>query len=156
MAKAIDQESHWHRIMAKLQLARTELTRSGCILKMSRSRSTRHWVCRFRVRENGRVRHRNIYLGDAAIAVRAAALIRSWREAAITPDMHRQRAELAMFDTIARWRGYSDRARQRLREAAKASFRDPVSELHFAYQRSDDPEIRFGKPPGRPAHSGLW
>ena len=48
--------------------------------------------------------------------------------------------------------------RKRLRAAAERSFGDPVAELQLVLglREGGDDEIRYGKPSGRPAKSGLW
>ena len=62
-----------------------------------------------------------------------------------------------MADVMAKSRGYSARARQRLRAAAAEASADPMEAWKFVLRvRRDDGEYRQGKRPGRPAKGGLW
>ena len=147
----------WTEIRRKLEQAKACLVTAGCVVKRGDSRSRERWVCRYRQRIDGKVRHRNIYLGDGVFARRAEALIRSWRAEPITPEQRRRKELLHLWDLTAECRGYSARARQRLREAAKRCLGDRAAELRFAVGLGEDnPEIRYGRRPGRPARSRLW
>jgi hypothetical protein len=127
------------------------------VVRRGGSRSPNSWAVRYRERVNGKVRHRNIYLGDRPLARLAKALIQQWRDEATTPEERRRRQLLRLYDVTASARGYSKRARKRLREAAIKSLDNPTEALKFAVGlREDHPEIRYGRRPGRPARSGLW
>ena len=78
-------------------------------------------------------------------------------EEAMTPDDHRRRRLLDMVNVLARARGYSARARRRMRAAAVEVSGDPLQAWKFVLGvRWDDSEFRRGKRPGRPAKVGLW
>jgi len=115
------------------------------------------WVVRYRDRRQGRPVQRSLYIGGAELAERARALICCWREEALTPDDRRRCQLLGMANVLAVSRGYSARARRRLRAAAAEASADPRDALRFVVGvRRDDAEFRAGKRPGRPSKSGLW
>ena len=100
---------------------------------------------------------RTIYVGGAELAEKARALIRRWRVEALTPEDRRRDRLLDMANVLAASRGYSARARRRLRASAAEAAADPRKALEFVVRvRQDDGEFRLGKRPGRPAKSGLW
>jgi hypothetical protein len=98
-----------------------------------------------------------IYIGGAELAEKARALIRRWRAEARTPEDHRRDQLLAMANMLAESRGYSARARGRLRAAAAEASADPRKALEFVVRvRQNDGEFRLGKRPGRPSKGSLW
>ena len=98
-----------------------------------------------------------IYVGGPELAEKARALIQRWRAEALTPEDRRRDQLLGMANVLAESRGYSARARGRLRAAAAEAAADPRKALEFVVRvRQDDGEFRFGKRPGRPSRAGLW
>jgi hypothetical protein len=97
-------------------------------------------------------------LGPKVLADKARRLIKRWRAEAVSPEDRRRQELLRLNDVTAAGHGYSRRARKRLRAAAERSFGDPVAELQLVVglREGGDDEIRYGKPSGRPAKSGLW
>ncbi len=147
----------WQLIRSKLERAKHHLTTAGSVIKKGASTSPDRWVCRYRERVDGRIRHRSVYLGGESMARKAKALIQAWRDEAMSPEDRRRAKLLALYDLTARHRGYTCRARGRLRKAAVKAFGNPHEELRFASALGEDePAIRDGRPPGRPARSGLW
>ena len=140
-----------------MERARHLLETAGAVLKRGDSSSRERWVIRYRERVDGGVRHRSIYVGDELLAKLAKSLIEQWRAEAITPEQIRRTQILQLVDETAKSRGYSERARLRLRKTAKRCIGDRVAALRFVVGlRQDDPDIRDGRRPGRPAKSGLW
>ena len=147
----------WTRIESKLRRAKARLVTAGSIHRHRVSDSHDGWVVRYRERIHGKMVQRTIYLGPEPLAMKARALIQRWRAEAITPEMRRKRDLLQLYDLTGMAKGYSRRARQRLRNAAVKSFDDPIAGLKFTVGlKNDDGEIRNGSPPSRPAKSGLW
>lgn len=147
----------WTLIEAKLQMAKPHLVMAGSVNRRRLSDSRSVWVCRFREIVGERKVNRSIYLGPAPLAEMTRALIGRWRQEAISPQERRKKTLLHACGLIGSSRGYSRRARRRLRGAAVHSARDPIEALTFAVGlKYDDPLIRYGKPPGRHAKSGLW
>ena len=98
-----------------------------------------------------------VYLGDREMAERARALIHRWRAEALTPEDHRRKQLLGMANILAQSRGYSARARRRLRAAAAEASADPLRAWQFVLRvRRDDGAYQFGRRPGRPSKAGLW
>ena len=95
--------------------------------------------------------HHAIYLGDPAMADKARSLIRQWRDESLSPEDRRRQELLQLWDLTAAARGFSRRARARVRAAAQEAFGDRAAELGLTYQlKDDDSGVRFGKPAGRP------
>ena len=144
----------WQKIEAKLRGAKHHLATAGCVTKRRRPGYAIVWAVRFRERVDGKRRHRSIYLGPQEFARRAWKLIESWRVAAFSPEDRRRRELLSLLELTAAAQDYSRRARKRLRTADDRAFGDHNAELQL--MRDGDRDIRWGKPPGRPAKSGLW
>jgi hypothetical protein len=90
-------------------------------------------------------------------ADQALSLIRQWRENAVTPEQRRQKELLDLVDLTAKSRGYSDRARQRLRKEARRCAGNPANELQFVISlRHGDPNLNRPSRIGRPSKGGLW
>jgi len=114
-------------------------------------------VCRYRETVDGNICHRCIYLGSHEIARRAESLIEQWREELVTPEERHLRDLQRQCGLFASARGYSGRAKVRLRKAVESTANDPVAQLKLVVSlRDDDCQIRSGKKPGRPRRSGLW
>ena len=146
----------WNSVRSKLEQAKVHLSTAGCVVKKPTSASREEvWVCRFRQRIDGRVRHRSIYIGCTALAQLARQLIHGWR--APSPEESRRATLLRLWDRTAHDRGYSRRARQRLRASAEEVLGDRRKELRFAFSlRDDDSAIRWGKRPGPRPRGALW
>ena len=96
-------------------------------------------------------------MGDDDIADQARALIKQWRAEAVSPEDRRRQELLRLWELTASARGFSGRARQRVRAAALNAFGDWRAELELTHDIMDDgSRLRRGKSPGRPARSGLW
>ena len=135
--------------------AKDTLQTAGCVVRRNESSSPERWCVRYRQHVGGKVRHRAIYLGNHVMAERARTLIAGWR-AKSDEELRRERLR-GIFDQTAVARGYSQRARRRLRAAAEKAFGDPMAELGFvARLRENDADIRLGRRPGRPPTSALW
>jgi hypothetical protein len=149
-------EVRWPEIEAKLLEVRRHLLTDACVTRKDGIRSPDVWVLRYRDYSGERPRQCSIHLGGAAMAERARELIHRWRAEAVSDDELRERDLMQ----LCRWLGiagrYTGRAQRRLATKAKGVVSDPVAALAFVYStRCDDPTVRFGKPPGRPAKSGL-
>ncbi len=150
-------QRRWQKIEAKLRAAKSHLVTAGCVVKRRLPGYPTVWVVRYRERSEGRCRHRSIYLGPQEFARKAWKLIQCWRTEAVSPEDRRRRELLGLLGLTAGARNYSRRARKRLGSAAERAFGDHRAELQLVYgMGDDDQEIRWGKPPGRPAKSGLW
>lgn len=96
-----------------------------------------------------------MYIGNEHLARLAKALIRKWRAETISPRQRERNHWLFLYDLTARCRGYSARARRRLRVAAVRAFDDPRAQLRLAVGLGqNDPEI-IRRRPGRPRRAGL-
>jgi hypothetical protein len=114
-------------------------------------------VVRFREQTDGRVRQRSILCGDAVLAERARALIRSWRRAAFTPARERERLGRLVCSLVAEARHYSRRQRRSLLQQAQAAAEDPRKALLFAYRMQyPDELVRSRKRIGRPPRGRLF
>jgi hypothetical protein len=150
-------EEQWTRVEAKLQQAKDRLVTAGCIVRCNRPGRPTVFVLRYRERSAGRTWRRAIFLGPEAIARRARVLIRKWRDATITPEERHRREAWGWLDKVARARGYSGRARKRLKAAYAACAGDRLAELRLNLRMNGaDGDIRCGKRPGRPAKARLW
>ena len=150
-------QQRWQNIEAKLRAARDHLATAGCVVKRRLTGCQTVWVVRYRERIEGRCCHRSIYLGPQELAKKAWKLIQCWRTEVVSPEDRRRRELLGLLGLTAGARDYSRRARRRLTTVADRAFGDPHAELQLVFgMRDDDKEIRWGKPPGRPAKSGLW
>lgn len=150
-------QQRWQKIEVKLRAAKSHLVTAGCVVKRRLSDEITVWVVRYRVHSQGRCCHKSIYLGVDALARRAWKLIQCWRAEAVPPEDRRRQELLGLLGLTAGARNYSRRARKRLKTAAERAFGDHHAELQVVYgMRDDDKELRWGKPPGRPAKSGLW
>lgn len=147
----------WRAIEVKLRAAKSHLVTAGGVVKRRLSGGVTVWVVRYRTRSGSRCRQKSIYLGADVLARRARKLIQCWRAEAVTPEARRRNELLGLLGLTARARNYSRRARKRLNTAAEQAFGDHHAELELVYgMRSDDKELRWGKPRGRPVKSGLW
>ena len=150
-------DTRWDLVRAKLEMAKPCLIKAGSVIKKTASSSREHWAVRYREHDGEKVVQRSIYLGDAKMADRSKKLIDEWRDEALTPQDRRKNTLLDMANVLATARGYSARARSRLRAAAEDAAQDPRKALYFTLRvRDDDAAFRFGKRPGRPSQSGLW
>ena len=150
-------QQRWQTIEPKLRRAKSHLVTAGCVVKRRLPGYPTVWVVRYRERIEGRCRQRSIYLGSPGLAKKAWKLIQSWRTEVVSPEDRRRRELLGLLGLTAGARDYSRRACRRLKTAAERAFGDHHAELQIVYGlRNDDREIRWGKPPGRPAKSGLW
>ena len=150
-------QRRWLQIEVKLRAAKSHLVTAGCVVKRRLPGYPTVWVVRYRERIEGRRRQRSIYLGPPELAKKAWKLIQCWRTEAVSPEDRRRRELLGLLGLTAGARDYSRRARRRLRTVAQRAFGDHQAELQLVFgMRDGDKEIRWGKPPGRPARSGLW
>lgn len=134
-----------------------QLVTAGTVLRRADSNSPERWTCRYRVRVDGRVIQRAIYIGPAVLAKRAQTLIEKWREEAVTPEERRRRSLLRTWDETAQAFGFSHMARDRVRAAGQLALGNPAAELRLTYEiRDPTSPLRRGRPPGRPAKSQLW
>ncbi len=150
--------SRWPSVLAKLEAAKPKLLKGGAVVaRRSPGRKT-VWVVRFREWEAGRVRRKTIYVGGAALAERARALIRIWREETLTPVDRVKRDILKLADVRGELAGLSGRARKRLRAANVEGLQDPFRLCAMAFGAFPvfDPRIRNGRLGGRPPKSAMW
>ena len=150
-------EGRWQAIESKLRRVKDRLATAGTVVRKRASASGDAWALRFRYREGNRWRQRSIYLGHARMAERARSLIRRWRAEAVTDEVRRRLELLGLLDLTASAKGYSRRARRRVKVSALQAFGDPLAELRLVHAvRDDERLLRSGRPPGRPAKSRLW
>jgi hypothetical protein len=115
------------------------------------------WTLRFRESVNGRLMQRAIYLPTWEAAQRARELIESWRNQCGSDADLRYRRFARDFSALARGLGYSERACRRVRAALRECSGNPWEVFRLLHKVGNGGrELRVGKPPGRPAKSGLW
>jgi hypothetical protein len=148
--------NRWKKIQARMTDAKAILQHTGGVYVQRKANGQTAYVVRYREQVKGLTCRRSIYLGDKAIATMAQDLIGHWRKEAGALSLDDRRL-LQCADFIGSCRGYTGRARNRLRVAALESFEDIRTKVAFTFGLGqDDPAIRDGKRPGRPAKSGLW
>lgn len=101
--------------------------------------------------------NRAIFLGNDDFADQARALIEHWRREAVSPEDRRRQQLLSLWEATASVRRFSGRAIRRVRAAAREALGDWQAELQLTNDLMDSgSSLSRGKPPGRPARSGLW
>ena len=152
-----DLQRRWAKIEPKLQQAKHALVKAGAVLQRRQPGGRLAWVVRYRQRSADGCCRRSIYIGPEELARKARELIQHWRAEAVTPEDRRRQDLLSQMDLIASLRGYSGRARRRLKATAESILGDRRAELVLVMMlRGDNRRIRLGKPGGRPCKSGLW
>jgi hypothetical protein len=149
-------QDRWMKIQARMTDAKAILQHAGGVYARRLANGHTVYVVRYCQQVQERTCRRSIYLGERALAAKADALIGQWRmeAGALSRD---DRSLVQCVDFIGSCRGYSGRARQRLRAAARESFGHITTKVAFVFGLyHDDPAIRDGKRRGRPAKSGLW
>ena len=152
-----DLQRRWARVEAKLQQAKHALVKAGAVLQRRQPDGRLAWVVRFRQQGVDGCCRRSIYIGPEELARLAQQLIQHWRAEAVTPEDRRRQDLLSLMDLTASLRGYSGRARRRLKATAESVLGDRRAELVLVtMMRGENRRIRLGKPGGRPCKSGLW